>query len=105
MTSPLSTPTELRPTAEQQRVLERIEQQRERLRARRAARVQLLAMAGGHERVAGGMDESLALRAVGFAREHPLALAALAGVAIAAGPHKLMRWVGVVLPLLLRLGR
>ena len=92
------------PTAAQQKVLDRIALQRERLRARRAARAQAMALA---QRDAGpmGSDESLALRAAGFARQHPLAVAAMAGVALVAGPRRLVRWAGVVLPLLMRLRR
>ncbi|WP_422842861.1 hypothetical protein [Acidovorax sp. M2(2025)] len=92
------------PTAAQQKVLDRIALQRERLRARRAARAQAMALA---QRDAGtvGADESLALRAAGFARQHPLAVAAMAGVALVAGPRRLVRWAGVVLPLVMRLRR
>lgn len=87
-------------TVEQQRILARIAMQRERLHARRAARAQAMAQSN---LAAGGMDESLALRAAGFAREHPLAVAAMAGVAVVAGPRRLIRWAGVILPMLLRL--
>ncbi|KRD18434.1 MULTISPECIES: hypothetical protein [Acidovorax] len=92
------------PTAEQQRLLDRIAMQRDRLRARRAARAQSLALVQ-REPGAGGIDESLVLRAAGFAREHPLAVAAMAGVALVAGPRRLIRWAGVVLPMLMRLRR
>lgn len=92
------------PTAEQQRLLDRIALQRERLRARRAARAQSRALMQ-RDAVAGGIDESLVLRAAGFAREHPMAVAAMAGVALIAGPRRLMRWAGVILPLLMRLRR
>jgi hypothetical protein len=92
------------PTEAQQRVLERIAAQRERLRARRAARAQAVAL-GRPEQGPGGIDESLALRAAGFAKEHPLAVAAMAGVALMAGPRRLIRWAGVALPLLMRLRR
>ena len=40
-----------------------------------------------------------------FARLHPLALGAVAGVAAFAGPNRVMRWVGVVLPAILRMRR
>jgi len=95
-------PATAQPSAAEQRVLERIAAQRERLRARRAARAQAVALAR-QESGAGDMDESLVFRAAAFAREHPLAVAAAAGLAIAAGPGRLMRWAGVVLPLLMRL--
>ncbi|BEP91689.1 hypothetical protein GmRootA79_00730 [Acidovorax sp. A79] len=94
----------LEPTMAQQRVLDRIAMQRERLRARRAARAQSLALAQ-REQGDGGLDESLVLRAAGFAREHPLAVAAMAGVAVVAGPRRLIRWAGVLLPMLMRLRR
>ena len=73
------------PTVEQQRVLDRIELQRERLRARRVARAQARALAEQAGGPTGGADASLALRAAGFAREHPLAVAAMPAGAGAAG--------------------
>ncbi|ART48446.1 hypothetical protein [Acidovorax carolinensis] len=90
-------------TAAQQQVLDRIAVQRERLRARRAARLQSQALAA----VAGteDADATLLTRAIAFARQHPAAVAALAGVAIATGPRRLIRWAGVVLPLVMRLRR
>lgn len=102
----LAAPLHVTPTVEQQRLLDRIAVQRERLRARRAARAQALA----HARPAGGeagsgIDASLALRAAAFAREHPAAVAVLAGAALMAGPRRLIRWTGVVLPIVLRMRR
>lgn len=91
-------------TPEQQRIVERIATQRERLRARRAARAQSLALAGGNPGLA-ALDESFVLRAAGFARQHPVAVAAMAGVALLAGPRRLVRWTGVLLPMLMRLRR
>ena len=92
------------PTAAQQRVLERIAAQRSRVKARRAAHVQSLALAQ-ERRAAGGGDDSLVGRAAGFVREHPLAVAALAGAGLVVGPRRLVHWVGVLLPLLVRLKR
>ena len=90
-------------TQAQQRVLERIAVQRERLRARRAARMQSQALA---EVSAGDdADAPLLARTIAFTRQHHAAVAALAGVAIAAGPRRLIRWAGVVLPLVMRLRR
>ncbi|PJI97681.1 hypothetical protein CLU85_2475 [Acidovorax sp. 69] len=89
-------------TVEQQRILDRIAMQRERLRTRRAARAQAM---GSNGTATEDTEESLALRAAGFAREHPLAVAAMAGVAVVAGPRRLIRWAGVLLPMLLRLRR
>ena len=106
--SPVSRGTAAEPVAHaseaQQRVVDRIAAQRERLRARRAARAQALALARQDQGPA-GMDESLALRAAGFAREHPLAMAAVLGLGLMAGPRRLIRWAGVVLPLVMRLRR
>lgn len=91
-------------TPEQQRIVERIAVQRERLRARRAARAQSLALAERNPGLA-AIDESFMLRAAGFARQHPVAVAAMAGVALLAGPRRLVRWTGVLLPMLMRLRR
>ena len=106
--TPASPATALRatPTVEQQKVLDRIAVQRERLRSRRAARAQALAQARSGGDVGSGMDGgSLALRAAAFAREHPAAVAVLAGAALMAGPRRLIRWAGVVLPIVLRMRR
>lgn len=91
-------------TPEQQRIVERIAVQRERLRARRAARTQSLALSEGNPSLT-ALDESFLLRAAGFARQHPVAVAAMAGVALLAGPRRLVRWTGVLLPMLMRLRR
>ena len=55
--------------------------------------------------VTAGVAAPLLARAIAFTRQHPAAVAALAGVAIAAGPRRLIRWAGVVLPLVMRLRR
>lgn len=91
------------PTADQQVVLDRIAAQRERLRDRRVRRAQQQALLRDEHGLP--PDASLGMRAVLFAKQYPLALAAVAGVAVVAGPKRLMRWAGVVLPLLLRLRR
>lgn len=88
-------------TDEQQRVLDRIAKQRERIRARRMARAQSLALAQSAQQAS--PDEPFALRAVAFAKQHPVAVAALAGVALVAGPRRLVRWVGLAMPLITRL--
>ncbi|MFT4243388.1 MAG: hypothetical protein QM569_14040 [Acidovorax sp.] len=92
------------PTAEQQRVLDRIAQQRERLRARHAARAQSLALVKESGRAV-NPEDPLALRLATFAREHPMALAVVAGAAVVAGPRRLVRWAGVLMPLLMRIKR
>lgn len=93
------------PTADQQRVLDRIAKQRERIRARRIARAQSVALAQQrstqqHNSV---LDESFALRAADFAKQHPVAVAALVGVAVVAGPGRLIRWAGLAMPIISRL--
>lgn len=110
MTQPIPSPAAdvpiIEPTAAQQRILDRIDKQRERLRARRAAHKQAQALARQSNAMPGaGADDSFALRAAAFAREHPLAIAAVGGVALVAGPRRLIRWAGVLLPLLMRLKR
>lgn len=90
------------PTPEQQRVLDRIALQRERIRARRKARAQALALAQSAQQAS--PDEPFALRAAAFAKQHPVAVAALAGAAVVAGPRRLVRWVGLAMPLITRLG-
>lgn len=87
----------------QQRVVHRIHVQRERLRASRAARLQSVALAS--EAGAEAANAPLLLRAAVLARQHPAAVAALAGLAMMTGPRRLLRWAGVVLPLLASLRR
>lgn len=89
------------PTQAQQRVLERIAAQRERLRARRRQRLQAEAQAESQDTMP--VDAPLVQRLVWFTREHPVAVAAVAGAALMAGPGRLVRWAGVLLPLVLKL--
>lgn len=89
------------PTPAEQAVIDRITAQRIRLYERRARRAQQHALLRAKQGLP--PDASTALRAVVFAKQHPLALAAVAAVAVIAGPQRLMRWAGVALPLLLRL--
>lgn len=90
-----------RPSVAQQLVLERIAAQRERLSARRAQRLATRAQAEGGQ--VSGADLPLLQRLAWFTREHPVVVAAVAGVALMAGPGRLMRWAGVALPLILKL--
>lgn len=94
----------VQPTPEQQHVLERIAMQRERIHARRVAHAQSAALASSHG-AGGELEESFALRAAGFAREHPLAVLGVVGLAAVAGPRRMIRWAGVLLPMLMRLRR
>lgn len=85
-------------------VLRRIAAQRDRLNARRNARAQALALRAEqapHIRA----DAPLPERLLAFARLHPVAVAAAAGVALMLGPGRLIRWTGIVLPLVARLRR
>ena len=84
------------PTSAEQVVIDRITVQRERLHERRARRAQQRALMRAKQGLPA--DASTAMRAAEFAKQHPLAL-----VAVVAGPKRLMRWAGLVLPLLLRL--
>ena len=91
------------PTPEQQQVLDRILVQRERLRARREAYRQTRAIVQARS----GIDPQAPLpaRLVAFARLHPAAVAAAAGLALLAGPRRLLRWGGILMPLVARLRR
>lgn len=91
-------------TPEQQQVLERIAAQRLRLRERRARRAQVLAASREADQAAGlGPDAPLVSRLAVFARLHPVAVAVAAAAAVAVGPRRVLRWAGVVMPLVLRL--
>ena len=87
------------PSHDQQQILDRIALQRERLSARRAARAQAVAAAQAPE---GPDGDSLASRALAFAREQPVAVAAAAGIALMAGPGRLIKWASVLLPIVMR---
>lgn len=89
------------PTPEQQRLLERMHAQRQRLVAWRAQQRQT---SNSQNHVGAALlSSALTGRLAWFVRQHPLAVAACAGLAWAAGPQRLVRWAGVLLPLLLRL--
>lgn len=96
--------TTRQPTPEQQKVLDRILAQRERLRARRSAARQMRAAA-----IAQGVRvnpaDPLLTRLASFAKLHPVAVAAVLGVAAVAGPSRVVRLAGVVLPAILRMRR
>ena len=91
-----------KPTDAQQRVMDRIAVQRERLDARRVQRAQQKAVL--HTPSGPSAGAPMMMQVVAVARQYPLAVAALAGVALVAmGPKSVMRWVGVALPLVMRL--
>jgi hypothetical protein len=89
------------PTPAQQAVLDRIRVQRERLRARSAAQRQERAIARERSRI--DPAAPLPQRLLAFGRLHPVATLAVAGLALASGPRRMLRWAGVLLPLLSRL--
>lgn len=89
------------PTKAEQSVLDRMEAQRERLRTRRAQRAQHQALVQAEQGLT--PEAPMSVRLAVFAKQHPVAVAALAGAALIAGPKRLMRWVGVALPLVMRL--
>lgn len=90
------------PTDAQQKVIDRITKQRERLAARRVQQARQKAIV--HAQKDPQDNTSLVLRAAVLAKQYPAAVAALAGVAlVAAGPKRALRWLGVALPLLMRL--
>lgn len=92
------------PTPEQQRLLERMQAQRQRLLVWQAQ--QQYAPRGSSMGSAGSPAALLSSALLGrfgwFARRHPLAVLAGVGLAWAAGPKRLVQWAGVLLPLLLR---
>ena len=101
-------------TPAQQRVLERIAVQRERFRARHAARRQApTPMQGANTGVESGAssgaslyppDASFAERLALFARAHPAFAGAVAAALVAAaGPRRVLRWATIALPWILRL--
>ena len=92
------------PTPEQQKVLDRILVQRERVRARRAAFRQVKAIEKTtHERVEPGAP--LTVRLLTFARLHPVVVAVVVGAAVVAGPSRVIRWTGMLMPLVSRMRR
>jgi anti-sigma factor RsiW len=92
-------------TPEQQKVLQRIEMQRSRLKARAVAKAQAKAVHAQELAKATGVraDAPLTERLLTFARLHPAAVAGAAGVALMVGPRKLIRIGGVLLPWIMRL--
>ncbi|MFN3375743.1 MAG: hypothetical protein ACK40S_04245 [Burkholderiaceae bacterium] len=88
------------PTPEQQRVLDRIALQRQRLRERRAQAERSAAQAQAQATAEPGLQ-----RVLEFARAHPSLVAGAVGVALWAGPRRLLRWGSTLLPLLLKLRR
>lgn len=102
----ITPPNEALPaTPEQQKVLNRILVQRERLRARRAAYHQSRELV--HDESARQVDPGAPLlnKVIAFVRLHPLVTAAALGAAALAGPTRLIRWAGMLMPLVVRMRR
>ena len=91
-----------KPSDEQQKVIDRIAAQRERLRVRRTERIHRLALIQ-KEKVVITSQTPLWVRTAVVVRRYPLGTALLAGVALLVGPKRLVRWAGVGLPLYMRL--
>lgn len=98
---PAPNPVLPRPTDAQLRVLDRIAQQRERIHARRAARAQSAALA--QRAKTDGTAPSLPEEAIQFVKAHPAAVVGVVGLALMAGPRRLIRWAGVALPWIIRM--
>lgn len=88
---------------EERAVLKRIAMQRDRMAAAKQAKAQAQSLRAQPETVPA--DAPLMERLVVFAKLHPVATAAVAGVALMIGPRKLLRYGGMALPLLAKLKR
>lgn len=88
---------------EERAVLKRIAMQRDRLQASKQAQLQAKALRAQVDTVPA--DAPFAERLVVFAKLHPVATAAVAGVALMIGPRKLLRWGTLALPLISKLKR
>ena len=94
------------PTEAQQRVMERIAVQRERLDARRLQRAQQKAVLPAHSSssAGAGVGAPVIMQVVALGRQYPVAVVSLVAVAlVAAGPKRVIRWLGMALPLIIRL--
>lgn len=84
-------------------VLKRIALQRDRLAAAKQAQQQAKSLRAQVDTVPA--DAPFAERLVVFAKLHPVAMAAVAGVALMIGPRKLLRWGTLALPLIRKFKR
>lgn len=90
-------------TEEERVVLKRIAMQRDRMAAARQAKAQVKSLRAQVDAVPA--DAPLTERLAVFAKLHPIATAAVAGVALMIGPRKLLRYGGIALPFLAKLKR
>ena len=90
---------------DQRKVLQRIEMQRSRLKARAVARAQAKAVHSHEVANLQGVPAGAPLpeRLMAFARLHPVAVAAAGAAALMIGPRKLMRVGSIMLPWVMRL--
>jgi len=91
-------PPPLPANPEQQAVLNRILAQRERLRAHRAYQKNHPSAPTDATIARVPLGDTLGERLLAFAKLHPLFTATIAALAVAAGPVRLRRWVGMLLP-------
>ncbi|MEG0921075.1 MAG: hypothetical protein RSG22_06640 [Comamonas sp.] len=86
-------------------VLDRIQNQRERLNGRRLAHQQALALkhqgSAGNDMVYGSVVE----RVISFGRQHPIVCAAAFGLGLLLGPRKLIRVATMAAPILMKFRR
>jgi len=90
-------------SADERAVLKRIAMQRDRLAAAKQAQQQAKALRAQIDTVPA--DAPFAERLMVFAKLHPIATAAVAGVALMVGPRKLLRLGTMALPLISKLKR
>lgn len=93
----------LHASEEERAVLQRIAMQRDRLYASQQARLQAKALTAQPQSVPA--DAPLAERLMVFAKLHPVATAAVAGLALMIGPRKLLRVGAIALPLITKFKR
>ena len=89
--------------AQEREVLKRIAMQRDRLAAAKQAKMQALALKSERDSVPA--EAPFAERLMVFAKLHPVATAAVAGVALMIGPRKLLRFGALALPIVAKFKR
>ena len=89
------------PSDEQQKVIDRIAAQRERLRVRRTERAHRWVMLRQEKAVVS--QTPFWLRTAVVARRYPLGMSLLAGAVLLIGPKRVVRWAGIGLPLYMRM--
>lgn len=90
-------PATLQPTAQQQAVIDRITAQRLRWYVRHMAKKRVVDAS-----ISKNIPRYWLTQATVWVRAHPAAAAAAIGAVLAAGPRRVLRWSGIVLPILMR---